>query len=74
MQIDVKRTQPTFNPVTLTLKFESKDELKTFRELMRYDLTIPKVLLEKEYIEKEQALKMEQIMRNIFKTLAYYTT
>ncbi len=69
MQITVENPKPKFEPVTLTVKFESESELKVFQNLMGWEITIPKVLLEKEYIEPYEAEIMETMMRNIFTKL-----
>ena len=69
MQITVENPKPTFKPVTLTVKFESESELKIFQGLMGWEMTIPRVLLEKEYIEPYEAEIMETMMRNIFTKL-----
>ena len=71
MQITLERSKPTFEPVTLTLKFESETELEAFQDLMGYEMTIPKVLLERNYIKQDQAEIIERIMRNIYKKLRY---
>ena len=73
MQTTVEQPKPKFNPVTLTLKFESENELKAFKDLMGHEMTIPEVLIQRECIDQEKALTMERMMRSIFRNLVQNT-
>lgn len=71
MDIQAKKIKPkSFEPTTLELKFNTKEEWNTFRWMMSYNLTVPEAI----YPDSEQRgsrklledmmTKIHDVMRN----------
>lgn len=71
MKLNLERSEPTFQPLTLSITFESKDELDAYKTLMGFDVTIPEVLSKQGYINPKCTEIIERIMSNIHGKLAY---
>ena len=70
MKTSTTRPKQVYQPVILTLTFETEKELNLFKDsLIGYDLTIPQTLYEKEHINIEQRNEMETMMRQIYNSL-----
>lgn len=70
MKTSTTRPKQVYQPVTLSLTFETESEFKLFKDsLMGYDLTIPETLYEKKCITREQRNEMEAMMQQIYNSL-----
>ena len=70
MQVKIKQEPKVFEPVTLEITFESKEELTLMNEMLSYDISVPELVFEQdEDLQQKLTEFMDKINRVIVESL-----
>ena len=70
MQVKIKQEPKVFEPVTIEITFESKEELTLMNEMLSYDISVPELVFEQdEDLQQKLTELMGKINRVIVESL-----
>ena len=69
MKLEVSRTKVVFKPVTLSITFESEEELRLFHEMTNSNYSIPELLEKYGYVTKVESNILNRMLLDISEEL-----
>jgi hypothetical protein len=69
MKVNIENPVPIFQPKTLTVTFETKEELEVFRKLMSMDCRVPSLAVRQGEIKQDQESKLSNMMYAVFSVM-----
>ncbi len=67
MKVQTKKEPASFQPVTLTVTFESQEELKAFQTMCEMNVTVPDAL--SRYLNTKQKETLQDILGEIHNSI-----